>query len=219
MNISYDSLFKILTVSGINLQFIKQRVRGMVEDYKVNTGRPDHEVSREVSRALITKSVLKVGSISVVTSSSFAVPGLGSIIGMLFAGAVDFLLILKEQVELCYKIAAAYNVELDTKELQAVSLAILGFSFTTGVVTQVGEIAIKKTIDNMAKRYIVKGIEESSQEVAKAILPRLLGRASRYIPLISIPVSTSINVVSTLTVGKQAIEYFSNWKIERAEQP
>lgn len=215
MTTSYDKLFKILTASGINLTFIRKRVREMAEDYGTRTGKPPKEVSYDISKIMMTRTIVKVGSIGAVTSSSSSIPGLGSVAAMLFTGAIDFTLVLKEQIELCYKISTAYDVDLDASELQAVSLAILGFSLTTGAATQLSEIAVKKAVDKMAKKYMSTGLEQSAKGVAKKLLPRLAGRISRYLPLISIPISASINVASTVAVGKQAIKYFSVWHNDR----
>jgi hypothetical protein len=47
--------------------------------------------------------------------------------------------------------------------------------------------------------------------VAERLIPRLLRGTYRIIPFLGIPLSASINIASTLTVGNQARKYFSIW--------
>ncbi|MBF0171286.1 MAG: hypothetical protein HQK87_09420 [Nitrospinae bacterium] len=183
----------------------------MVEDYVVRTGKSKQESAHEISKILMTRTIVKVGSIGAITSSSSSVPGLGSIAAMLFTSVIDFALVLREQIELCYKVSCAYDIDLTGDELKAITLAIIGFSFTAEAATHISEIALTKVINKMAANYMNRGLEKSAEGVAREILPRLGGRISKYLPFISIPISISINVVSTLTVGKQAIKYFSAW--------
>ncbi|KJR43881.1 magnetosome protein Mad31 [Candidatus Magnetoovum chiemensis] len=204
-----DKLFEILTITGINYVSIRKNVHELSEDYMLRTGKTPQQTSYSISKALIMRSALKLGGVGAVSSSSSIIPGLGSIAAMLFTGLVDFALLLKEQIELCYKISAAYNVDLETEKLKAVTLAIVGFSVTAETATHLSGIAFRKAVNKTAEHYMLEGIEKSAQTVAKSILQKMAITGYKFLPLISVPVSVAINVASIYTVGNQAIKYFN----------
>ncbi len=201
-----------MTVSGTTIPLIKNDVFRIKEDYKgKHRDIPEWEIAEAVSDELISKTAIRAGTSGGITSLPATLPGVGILGTILLGSTADLIYVVKLQIELCYAISFAYDVEMEEEELKAVTLAILGFSGTTMAVKGVGEAVLKKGVDDLAKSYMKRGLERSSAEVAEKLIPRMLGRTYKFIPLLSIPIAASINVSSTWMVGKKAKRYFTSW--------
>jgi len=210
---TYDWLDKAMTLSGMNLSGIRKEVAGLMRetDLKLCGGKPRRYVSYAVSSRLIKNAGLKAAGVGGFTSIPGSIPGIGALGTALFGVAVDFFLLMRIHVELCYAVSAAYEVEMDEDELKAITLAILGFSASAEAVKAVTSGMIRHTVDELAERYITAGLPRAVSEVSERLAPKLLGRSYRFLPFISIPLAASINLVSTMTVGNHARKYFSVW--------
>jgi len=211
---NFDWFETLMTFSGTTLPLIKSDVMKIKEDYMMrHPGMPKRYICYAVSKELIAKSAIKAGMAGGITSAPAVIPGLGTIGTILVGATADLAYLIKLHIELCYAISVAYDVRMDEKELKAVTLAILGFSGTTQAIKGITAGIFKKSVDEMAERYLKKGISKASVEVAERLIPRLIGKVWRFIPLLGIPIGASINALSTVTVGKQARKYFSAWDV------
>ena len=205
-----DWLIKILGFSGNALPAIREEVFEMMrESYLTGNGRPQQDISYEVSSRLIKRSALKAGAFGGITATPAALPGIGTLGTVIIGTTVDLSYLIRTQIELCYAISAAYGTHLDEEELRAVTLSLLGFSGAGQMVKEIAASTLRDIVDEAAARYINRGLTHTAAEVAAKVTPRLIGRAYKLLPFIGIPLSASINIASTMMVGNQARKYFS----------
>ncbi|MBF0328607.1 MAG: hypothetical protein HQL10_05580 [Nitrospirae bacterium] len=204
----FDSL---LTLSGTSLPAIKKEVREMLKEYDLRYGSEKSKRHRayKVSSSLIRQAAFKTAGMGGLTSVPATLPGIGTIGTVLLGSAVDLYYLLRVQIELCYAISVVYETTVDEDELKAITLALLGFSGSTEALKAVAAGTFRRVIDEAAEGYIRNGLTKASSEVAERLIPRLLKNTYKIIPLLGIPLGATINIVSTLTVGRQARNYFA----------
>jgi hypothetical protein len=210
---------KILILSGTHLPSIRREVREMVRQYDLqNGGKPKKYTAYAVSSNLIKKSAYKTAGFGGLAAAPGTVPWIGVIGTIIISTTVDIALLLREQIELCYAISVAYDVNMDEDELKATTLALLGFSGSAGAAKGITSGVMRTVVDEVANKYLQRGLNKASVEVAEKLVPKLLGRLYRFIPLLGIPLSASINMASTMMVGNQARKYFSTWYDDEEEE-
>ncbi len=208
----FDWFESLLNFSGTTLPLIRKDVRSIKEDHRSkNKGKDEKYIAGAVSKELISKCTIKAGSAGGLTSVPATIPGIGTIGTIILGATADLTYLIKLHIELCYGIAAAYEVQLTEDELRAVTLAILGFTGSSQALKGLTAGMIKRSVDDTAGVYLKKGLAKSSAEVAEKLLPRLLGRGYKVLPFLGIPIGISINAISTMLVGKRARQYFSSW--------
>ncbi len=212
-----DCLVKVLGLSRKALPSIRDEARAMIRDVRPAYGdAPEPELLFQVSSRLINRSALRAGMVGGITATPAALPVIGTLGTVLIGTAADFGYLIRTQIELCYAISAVYDTHIDEEELMAITLSLLGFSGTGQMVKEIAASTLRNLVDATAAVYLKRGMTHAASEVAAKITPRLMGRAYKLIPFISIPLSASINIASTMMVGNQARKYFSIW--QKSEQ-
>jgi len=203
----------LLTMSGTYLPGIRSSVQTLLTDYDLRHGgtKPKKYRAYKVSSKLMRQAAFKTAGMGGLTSIPATLPVVGTLGTVLVGSAVDLYYLLRVQIELCYAVSVAYEVTMDEDELKAVTLAILGFSGSAEALKVVAAGAMRRAIDEMAEGYLRSGLARASTEVAERLIPRLMRGTYRIIPFLGIPLSASINIASTLTVGNQARKYFIVW--------
>jgi hypothetical protein len=203
----------LLTVSGTSLPSIRQEVRKLLAGYDLEQGseQPKRYRAYKVSSKLIKRAAFKTAGMGGLTSVPATLPVVGIAGTVLVGSALDLYYLLRTQMELCYAVSVAYEVDMDEEELKAVTLALLGFSGSAEALKVVAAGAMRRAIDEMAEGYLRTGLTKAGSEVAERLIPRLLRSTYKFIPLLGIPLGASINIVSTMTVGNQARKYFNVW--------
>ncbi len=210
---NFDWFEMLMNFSGTTFPLIRNDVSSIEQDYRQKNKKASLEsIAHAVTREFISKSAIRAARAGGLTSIPATIPGLGTLGTVLIGATVDLAYVIKLQVELCYAISVAYHVEMEEEELKAVTLAILGFSGTTQALKGLTAGILKNSVDKIAEGYLTKGISKASAEVAERMIPRLLGRAYKLIPLLGIPLGASINAFSTMMVGKRAKRYFRTWE-------
>jgi hypothetical protein len=209
----------LLTVSGTHLPNIRKNVLMLLEEFDLKYGgeRPKKYMAYKVSSRLIRQAAMKTAGMGGLTSVPATLPGIGTIGTVLLGSAVDLYYLLRIQIELCYAISIAFEATMDEDEMKAVTLALLGFSGSTEAVKAVAAGTLRRAIDEAAEGYLRNGLTRAGSEVAERLIPRLLKNTYKIIPFLGIPLGASINIVSTLTVGKQARKYFA--QVSEAAMP
>lgn len=205
-------LSKLLMLTGKSLPTIQSEVREMKREYDLaHGGRPRRYVSYGVSSKLMSRASIKTAAFGGLVSVPATIPGVG-LVGTLLAGiTADLVYLVRTQIELCYAISIAYDVQMDEEELKAVALALLGFSGSAEAAKGIAVRTLRGVVDEMSAAYIRKGIPDSAVDVSAKLIPRFAGKAYRIIPFLSIPIAASLNIASTMMVGNQARKYFSTW--------
>ncbi len=209
----FDWFDKILTVSGTYLPTIRQEVKEMINEYDLKHGgtKPHKYIAYAIGSKLIKNAALKAGGIGGLTSLPGTLPLIGTIGTVLIGSAVDLALVLRMQIELCYALSVAYDVNMDDEELKAAALAIVGFSGSASAAKAVTASVMRKAVDELAEDYIKTGLARATAEIAEKLIPRLLSKWYRFIPLLGIPIGISVNMATTMMIGNQARKYFSTW--------
>jgi uncharacterized protein (DUF697 family) len=210
----------LLGLSSAGLATIRAEVAEMVDRYAVkHHGKPRREIAYLVSNRLIKRGTLKAGGFGGLTATPSLVPGIGTLSGAVAGAAVDLAYLTKVQIDLCYRICAAYEVDMDPERLKAVTLALLGLAGSAELTKQVAATTMRAMIDRAAAKYLEKGLVEVAVELAERTNLRLLGRTCTLIPFLGIPFNASVNAASTIAIGKQARKYFSTWDSDVVLQP
>jgi len=205
-----DWLVKILGLAGKGLPALKEEVGEMIREAVLKNGnRPKKDIHYQVSSRLIKMSALRTAAVGSITATPATLPVIGTIGTAFFGATVDFVYLIRKQIELCYAISTVYDTGMDDEELRVIILAIIGFSGTGQVAKEIAVSTLRNIVDATAAKYLKKGVIHAAEEVAAKITPRFFGRAYKLIPLLGIPLSASINIASTMMVGNQAREYFS----------
>ena len=205
-------LAKLFSISGASFGAIQNDVRCLMRDYDLeHGGKPRRYASYNVSSRLIRKTAFKTGAFGGLVSAPATIPGIGTL-GTLFVSiSADLAYLMRSQIELCYAISVAYDVEMDQQELEAVTVALLGFSGSAEAVKGIAARSLRGIIDELTRVYVSKGIPDSAAEISARLLPKYAGRAYKILPFLGMPLSASINITSTMMVGNQARKYFSTW--------
>lgn len=206
-------LSKILMLTGKSLPAIQAQVREMKREYDLAYGgKPERYVAYGVSSKLIKRAAMKTAAFGGLVSVPATIPGVG-LVGTLLAGiTADLVYLVRVQIELCYAISIAYDVQMDEEELKAVSLALLGFSGSAEAAKGIAVRTLRGVVDEITAVYLRRGIPDSAMDVSAKLIPRFAGKAYRLIPFLGIPISASLNIASTMMVGNQARKYFSTWE-------
>ncbi len=204
------SMERILGLTGKQLPAIRKEVRSMAALCELlNPHMSEQGISYKVGDKLINHSAIKAGAVGSVTSVPAALPGIGTLGTALLGTAADVTYLLKTQVRLCFALSAAYEVEMEPEELNAVTAALLGFSSPEELADKVTAGPLKAFAGSAATRLLGKGLSRSMVRVSPRVTPRVLVRTFKLLPFISIPFGAAINAASTLKVGRRARRYFS----------
>ncbi|MEE9503553.1 MAG: hypothetical protein V3V90_00345 [Thermodesulfobacteriota bacterium] len=213
-------LADLLILTGTALPAIRKSVREMVENLSIqDNGESGRRISYRVSSKLIKKTALKSGAYGGLYASPGTLPVVGTLGTLVISLTADLVHLLRTQIELCYGIAAAYDVDMDEEELQAVTLALIGFSGTAEAFKGISATVIKESIDKAAMGHLQTGIGKAATAFSRKLGLQTTSKMTRLIPFLGIPFCASINIASTLIVGKQALKYFSAWSGNPARLP
>ena len=166
------------------------------------------EVSWLAASRLIRESATFAGAVGGITSAPATLPIIGTVATAVMSSTADLACLVRLQIELCYRIAFVYESRIDAEELQAVVLAIVGFSSSGELAKGIAGDALRSAVDELSRKFLVSGLEAAATDVARRTTSRILGRAFRLLPLLGIPIGASVNISSTLLVGGRARSYF-----------
>lgn len=213
-------LADLLVLAGTSLPAVRKSIREMVEEYEMSgSGESSQNISYKVSSKLIKRSAIKSGAFGGLSASPGALPGIGTLGTLVISLGADLLHLLRTQIELCYGIAAAYDVNIGEEELQAVTLALIGFSGTTEALKGISAAVIRETIDKATIGHLQMGIGKAAAALARKMGLQTTSKMTRLIPFLGIPFCASVNIASTMMVGKQAMKYFSSLSGDLAQLP
>lgn len=205
-------LAKIVDLSGSIIPDIRQDVAQMMADHEVRHPELSQRMrSDTVSGKLIKKAALKACGVGGITAASAVLPGIGTLSALLAGTATDLAYVTRVQMDLCYGISAAYEVEMDHEELKAVAVSLIGFSGSTLAAKHVAAASLKNIIDGTASVFLKSGFSKAGVELFEKMSPRLLVRTFKLIPFAGIPLNGSINAALVMSVGKHAKKYFATW--------
>jgi len=205
----FDFFNKAFGFSESRLESLSMEVNVLMNQCKLETiesGKKD--ISHCVSSKLIKKYAIKAGAVGSITSIPATLPIIGTIWTAVFGISADIVYLIRTQIELCYAIAFAYKVKIDPEELKAIVLALIGFSSSSELVREMTTTTLRNSVNEAVKKHLLIGLKKASLEIGEKISTRIMRKSYKLIPLVSIPVSASINIASVMMVGGQARRYF-----------
>lgn len=202
-------LLRALGLSGEALPALREDVAQMLQEAVLeDSGSSKKSLRYRVSNKLIKGMAWRTGAMGGVAASPAALPLVGTVGTAVIGATADFVYLTRKQIKLCYAISAVYDPGIDEDELQAITLALLGFCGTEQMLGKMAAGTLRNVVDATTARYLKQGIAEAAAEAATRISPRFLGRAYRLIPFAGIPLNASVAIASTMMVGRRAREYF-----------
>ena len=205
-------LLRVLGFSDSALPAIRRNVRETVKQCELeHIDKSKQDILDFVSSKLIKNCAIKTGAFGSITAVPAVLPGIGTIGAAALGTTADLVFLIRTQIELCYAMSEVYESKIGGEELQAVTLALLGFSGSAEMVKGITASTLKSIVDATVEKYLTKGIADAATDVGKKIGLRLFARAYKLIPLIGISLCASINIASTMMVGKHARKYFRPW--------
>lgn len=137
-----------------------------------------------------------------------AIPVLGVIGTTAFMSAVEFISLVRLQLEMCLEIAYVYGQEPDHDRLVE-AFAIIGCYYDKTDVKCPDKAALKSGLKKAVKSYVKKGallmVERLSMRIEFVALKRVL---PRFIPFLGMPIAAGMNYRESLSVGKLAQMYY-----------
>ncbi len=139
-----------------------------------------------------------------------AVSVVGAIAVTAFTSTVEFISLIRLEVEMCLEIAYVYGKDPDYQRLIE-ALAIIGYhQCGKKDLKQLDKVALKSGVKKAVKSYVKKGVLLMVERVAMRIeLAALRKRLSRFIPFLGMPIAAGMNYREALSVGKLAQMYYS----------
>ena len=208
-----DWLVYILEKSGLDIDAIYDEVDYLLWEFafdnKLDLINDFDDIAYEVSKKIIKWSAIKACTIAGLTSAPSTLPVIGAIGTALIGSTIDIAYLIRTQVELCYAISAAYQIEIEHDKLKNITLAILGFSSNEDIALEIASSTLKTIINETALKYSKKGTLKAASELAVDLIPRLSSKTTKLIPIFGITFNAGINVSLLINVGKQARKYFS----------
>jgi len=204
-----------LVLAGVSLPGIRNQVQGMLAQIRRGeTFGESTDYASLVSDQLIRKHSLKTGFFGGLTSAPGTLPGMGTLGTVTVTLTADLVHLLRAQVELCYGVSAAYGVKMTDEELQAVALALIGYSGSAEAAHNINAQVIRQIIDQAAQTYLATGMKKAVTILLQKIGSRSSGRLVKALPFLGIPLGVSINVASIRLLGNNAKAYFNTLREE-----
>ncbi|MSP13895.1 MAG: DUF697 domain-containing protein [Chloroflexi bacterium] len=136
---------------------------------------------------LIRQKCLQTGAVGAVTSGMSVIPGLGTVVTLMFGVTADLTMTFKYQTELVLEIAAVYGRQLSPSEKRQAVLLVTGLSVGANqLASKAGREIAERAAERLAEKYLAK-----------------------VIPVIGVAASAGTNILSTYIIGQRAQAYFS----------
>mmetsp|Transcript_411 Transcript_411/g.556 ORF Transcript_411/g.556 Transcript_411/m.556 type:complete len:249 (+) Transcript_411:263-1009(+) len=135
----------------------------------------------EEVKIIIKDAAIMVAIATMVANATSAIPGLGTVAGVLFGMAVSSGLMAKIQGEMVRDIAKVYGKELSPDNQQRAMAAIYGIS---------------------------RGVTQGVKEVGTRVATQTTSKAVSYIPMVGALTAASVNMTVTYVIGHRAKAYY-----------
>ncbi len=147
--------------------------------------------------------------VGIAANAPSAIPLVG-VLGMTaFTSAVEFISLVRLQIEMCLEIAYVYGKGPDPDRLIE-ALAIIGWHYDNKDRARLDEAALKSGVKKAVKSYAKKGmllvIERLAMRIELAAFKKSL---PRFIPLLGMPIAAGMNFRESMAVGRLARMYYS----------
>lgn len=183
---------------------------------KVDIIARDNKIFRDssVNRLRLVELVIKKRAdiskgVGIAANVPSAVSIVGAVVATAFTSAVEFISLIRLELEMCLEIAYVYGRELDY-ECLIEALAIIGcHQYDKNNLERMNKAALKSGVKKALKSYLKKGVLLMTERIAMRIELAALRRGlSRFIPILGMPIAAGMNYRETISVGKLAQMYY-----------
>lgn len=182
-------------------------VESMVVENNIALNVPDDR--SRLTELIIKKRADISKGVGVAANLPSAVTIVGAIATTTFTAAVEFISLIRLEIEMCLEIAHVYEKVLDDERLVE-ALALIGcHQYDHKEFKGLDDVAIKSGVKKAVKSYAKKGALLMAERIAMRIeLASLRKHLSRFIPLLGMPIAAGMNYRETMSVGKLAHIYY-----------
>lgn len=136
------------------------------------------------------------------------IPVIGAVGTTAFMSAVEFISLVRLQLEMCLEIAYVYGRVPDDDRLVE-AFAIIGCFYDKKDVKRPDKAALKSGVKKAVKSYVKKGAllmaERLSMRIEFVALKKML---PRFIPFLGMPIAAGMNYRESFSVGRLAQMYY-----------
>lgn len=135
-------------------------------------------------------------------------PIVGAIGTTAFTSAVEFISLVRLEIEMCLEIAYIHGKKLDYERMVE-ALAIIGLDYNSKEMKRLNKAALKEGIKKTARSYIKKGgLLVVEKIIARIKLDALRRGLARFVPFLGMPIAAELNYRESLSVGRMAKIYY-----------
>lgn len=135
-------------------------------------------------------------------------PVVGAIGTTAFTSVVEFISLIRLEIEMCLEIAYVYGEKLNHERIVE-ALAIIGFDHKRKKIKDLNKIAFKKGVKKTVRSYIKKGLLLVIERVVMRIeLDSLRRGLTRFVPFLGMFIAAGLNYKESASVGRLAKIYY-----------
>ena len=196
----------------------EEEIARRVEDRRVtlarSTGLTGRPLSDRLARELVEEAAEKSGLIGAAAALPFSLPLLGPILTTLLVVPAGAVWATINEVELCYSLAAAYQIQVPKDKLRLVSFWLVRLSTYDELHSKALQLGVRLTVRKLIEKLIAIGLTRAFAVTASGMMAGMMGRSvtpwyARATAFLGVPVIAILSWQSAQSVGERAIAYFT----------
>lgn len=146
--------------------------------------------------------------IGIAANAPSVIPGAGVIGTTAFTAAVEFISLIRLQIEMCLAIAYVHGKDLDHDRLLE-ALGLIGWLYDPKNRERLDKLALKSGVKKAVKSYTKKGLLLMMERIVTRIqLAAVRNGLSRFVPFLGMPIAAGMNYREVMSVGRLAKMYY-----------
>jgi len=167
------------------------------------------EEKNKLTKIIIKKRTDLSKGIGIAANAPSVLPIVGAIGTTAFTSVIEFVSLIRLEIEMCLEIAYVWGNRLDYEQMIE-AVAIIGFDYDKKNINKIDKSAIKNGVKKTMRSYIKKGILLAMERIVTRIeLDALRKSLTRVVPFLGMPIAAGLNYKETASVGKLAELYYS----------
>ncbi len=135
-------------------------------------------------------------------------PVVGAVGTIAFTSVVEFISLIRLEIEMCLEIAYVYGKKLNYERIVE-ALAIIGFDYNKKEIKNLNKTALKKGVKKTMRSYVKKGLLLVIERIVMRIEFDSLRRGlTRFVPFLGMSIAAGLNYRESASVGKLAKMYY-----------
>lgn len=135
-------------------------------------------------------------------------PVVGAVATIAFTSVVEFISLIRLEIEMCLEIAYVYGENLNYERIVE-ALAIIGFDYNKKEIKNLNKTALKKGVKKTMRSYVKKGLFLVVERIVMRIeLDSLRRGLARFVPFLGMPIAAELNYRESASIGRLAKIYY-----------